>query len=912
MRDLVDRHRPRCIASVAPVLSVHKADRDRDDVQDTRADCRSSSYQHQDAADKNFPNRRTQRAAAALSIWVDLDSTSKKENFWKQPLTITNPDSLAYALLHHLQTNSVQNGKLEALHEVELESILAERRFTTADVEWWAWILSGDDPDMRAERFLTRSRRPPLFLLLEILRAPIQRVDNLKGLILETKSLLLNDEGSRHTSSTEDIGAPISWESSNRRTGNDVMARVLLDALLEQARRISPPAIVSIAQLIFPYMIVSLGKKMGGPLELSPWKRSRLCSMYNTMLLKLSAPAKIEPFYSMVYNAQAQRILLESGNLFEPPFLLNCGGYKSIIRVLIASKKIESETKAAGLRARTWPPWRVEQDGMDAQRPRQDDMSRALLVLLAAQESGYDPDANDVAMRILAGQELDGTPTVQKRTISHKPGTPLKLLPYHELSPMVWAARIEATRDIEEAWSAFSAFSDAGGQHDQTTYAVMLEKLIFERLRATGIRREPGGVSGDAKEQLPPNNDKYSAFYRSQLQPPTFDMLYRRMLDADIKLPTRLVALAVETVADPIDAMQYLADAGAGKRTLTLIKGGHDSSGPQILSKIPKQIFAAIIGMLGRFAPRAALKPISVAIGRYHYNPLQGGPRLPRTAQHEHRLDEAPEERREWVIVELSSKPMHRSFIDPLHTAAKLLLTRKNQYRPAWYRLFETLARSGLVHNRRLSQAKNDILSWRVMKLMLSEFQKCGLELDPEGFCSVAWVVRKAVIAESSPSVTRDDIKPLSDSHLTILKSEFRKLTRTNDDDYLPRLWNPIRGYMLHAYMLALGPAREELEMVYVLNWMVDNHRTLNDMVAQAVNGHRSLRYVFVAARIYLRAPRNILKAQALVDSVPAWGGWPDEQELEEYVARGLSDDAVTFPTYSPARDEQTHESPIS
>ncbi|EDN97484.1 hypothetical protein SS1G_12009 [Sclerotinia sclerotiorum 1980 UF-70] len=277
--------------------------------------------------------------------------------------------------------------------------------------------------------------------------------------------------------------------------------------------------------MVPPYLFHNLHRgSMSETLE--PKEHGRFSEFLNKLLHALSRPSSSIPFGSMFHNWHAQTVLLSLANRTKPPLTIDRLGYHSVQAVLLATQKTNEESRLANLQARGWPPWRVDQDGMDAQRSSDEDMSRVVFAIRQMKEAGYNTNLRTHVHHILGGQEDDGTPTIHTRSMSKAHIRKLRSLEKSSpLNPRVWSARIVATRDVQEAWSAFKNFHRLGGTPTSSIYHAMMEKIEAEN-RRTGRFRAVDVLPGQGKEVLPPFSDNFSDFYKEELRPPpTIDVM---------------------------------------------------------------------------------------------------------------------------------------------------------------------------------------------------------------------------------------------------------------------------------------------------------------------------------------------------------------------------------------------------
>jgi hypothetical protein len=760
------------------------------------------------------------------------------------------------------------------------------------DVEKWAWILSGEGPDQMVVRFLATPFEKPTFLLLEILRRDILHVRTLKLILIytwdhivgKTRPDLLN------TSDVE-IDALVPWSEVTQFSVGSIESpfqpphleetefAMLLSRLLYHARRIWHPAIVSISHMVAPYVSSILDSDSANPKCLDRYTHTRLSKLHNQLLRLLALPASINPLKSMAHNWQAQRVILQTALQFEPPLTLDHNSYRAIVQVLAASKKSEKEFKVASLRNRSWPPWRVDQDGMDAQRSPEEDSSRVIMATMRTKESGYSEDGQDIAMRILGGQEPDGTPTIQTRKLikrrarnASSRSIPLELDVHH------WAARIQATRDIQEAWSAFTGFEESGGQPSLSMYFAMFEKLNYESARA-GRKEMQDASPGDGKEVLPSSNDNFSTYYRLRLQPPTLSDLYAKMIGQGLRPLGRCLTFLVQHARTVDEGLRYLRDSGLDNQAVSFLGGSSKQISPSILEKIPIQAYAAFIVLVCRFAPRAIMSKTGLNDSRDLKRITTGAEEASNVTEREESVEPVV---KRWDILEMTT-PSGRSHLNPLHHAVGLLKHRRMHFRPAWYAVFNTLARRGVIVDRNLvGHPKNDILSWQVLEAALGDFHKSGLELDPRGFQIICNGFEKAVLASFNVS---EEYGVAVLGAFPLLKTEFMKIFESGETTYgLPNLLHGVHGAHLHAYVRVLGLMEEYDEMLSVLEWMVKNQDALHEIAILSRNGLKLIRRVIIAIKVFCSGTDSAVEAERLVESVEKWDGWPQDFEAQKYI----------------------------
>jgi hypothetical protein len=738
----------------------------------------------------------------------------------------------------------------------------------------------------------------PVFVLLEILRRDISKVKFLRSLLDYSRDHILkrivptrSPIPENRPGTAEDIEEITKPDISTSSEGNrhhsvakpqrfkleETSFTVLISRLLYQTRRIWPSAMVDVAHMAAHFLRSFSGSNVGSPGSLDSRTFVRFCEMNNYFLRLLALPSSLEPLQSMTYNWSAQKVLLTLAGQFEPPLRLDHASYRAVIQVLTASKKSAREAKSATFRNRSWPPWRVEQDGMDAQRSQEEDFSRVISAVMRSKESGYTQDSQ---LSIFGGLDTDGTPTIHTR----------KLLKWRTLGSFtqagesrddeagLWAARIETTRDVHEAWGAFTEFHRKGGQANLSMYFAMLKKLNYES-RRSGQESNMHGTPGDGREVFPVPDDNFTIFYRLRLQPPTLQNLYQEMRAAGIRPSGRCLSFLLRHARTTDEGLQYLLDSGLDVQVVAYLANGGERQVPaNVVAQVSDQMLTDFISLVCRFAPRV-VKTCSDSELEIVEHVREKGFSL----AHSHVR----------TVREAGAQRLHHSRLrNPLQHAAFLLKSWLPKFRPAWYALFKGLARRNLVMIRRFAldperMCENHEQAWRVTIAALKDFQDCDLELDPEGFHLICQTFAKYAEAAFHKS-EEHQLLLIKTSH--IIRAEYAKLIDGSEElSYgISRLWHTLEGPHLHAYVRAMGLIGDHAAIISLLEWMVKNHEELEAIALQTTNGHRMLRQTVVAIKAFCDGTDHaVATAQTLVEQVESWGGWPGEEEVRNYLDRG-------------------------
>lgn len=739
----------------------------------------------------------------------------------------------------------------------QLPKVLRDQGITQEDIGHWIWILSGRNAKEMLDRFLENPPVQDHMILMRILRWDIQDVRSLRKVILHVWEHILRVP---QLDKSEDMMDPVvrtSMKSIFTVHGkilkdDDMTFMRLISLLLYHVRRIWPGAMPSIANMLIPYSESILADLPNDCRNLDAKRHRRLCNLYNGFLRRFALPASINPLESMSHNWNAQRRLLEFGGQFQPPLILDERSYRAITTVLAASKKTARESKVTALRSRDWPPWRIAQDGMDAQSTPHEDSSRVLLALAQKANSGYAPSPRwDSILRIVGGQELDGTPTIHTRSlIKPREGRLAQQTSdtAYQMDPAIWARRIEATRDVQEAWSAFVEYQSRGGIPTQAMYFQMFVKLHSERKRqsyAEDSHQQAMG-RGDGREVMEVAKNNFSPSYQSQLEPPSVLALYEKMISSGIRPSGRCLNFLIQRASSITYGLHILRQSKRVSSDAWLWLSGKDTTTRPVLfdpEKVSDDTFFAVVHLLCRFSPDAA----KLKAGGY---PPLGNEAKASTAK-------------------------------PLSHAASLLKKRLPMFRPAWYALFRALAKKDVVISRNLAgDPKNCILAWRALMGTLKNFHDCGLELDPEGFrhiCSAAF--NTLPVLQTLPE--QEEVL----SALDLLKGEFAKLVEVQMSIYgTPGYLHQISGYDLHLYVRVMGITGEYEEIMGVLRWVVANYEYLRVASLASSKERRHMRKLFVAVRMFLMETRYMDEAKNVLREIPDWEGWASEEEVEEYV----------------------------
>lgn len=850
---------------------------------------------------------------------------------------------------------------------------LSGKGYDISDLTTWEWILTAKSAEQAALRLtvlakqqhsnLTTGKSIPTFVLLFLLR----RQDTNSRCLL----LLLEHAWDRllHQGSfcgDAEVHPPLFQE---RKKGvakqffysemSEPTIFLMVVRFLRQARKVWPAAIVSIAAMMTKYIGGTSVRSDSTPGAPIPEQTSaRLTFLYNKMLSLLGLPSNMHPFKSLVYHQQAQFIVLKRMSEFQPTLIVTREGYRGIITVQLAHKKTSREREWAAMKALSWPPWKEEKLGIDKDIGVEHGISRASEALLRARESGHPLRAWEDVAGVLAGWDTDRSPTIQTRAIVKRnnflpdvyradaaPSAPVQ----HDKE--LWAARIRATRTVDEAWACFLAFKSLkDSQPSEVVYYAMFEKVISEAKRvkrgllngsakpADDSRGTSKPLPGDGKETFPVPGPREAIYVRT----PTPDVkeYFNMMTDDKIKLSGRFLAFSWHH-ADTFEVgIKYLRESSLDFSTIQALLGQNVTREVKQtkLMLMGDHLFASFIAFLSRFAP---------SIRRHNLGSDYNVGKLPLHTVFSHS-----------TMIKLGS-----THINPLLQASQLMEIRKPYYQPPWTALLSALARPGrIVNNFQMHDLNTqDAMTWKAMCSVLSQMREIGLDVDFSGFQILCVGLEKAIIASQrlihaynlpvSLAHGRDqeiglhaesekrhsailDAEQVLSTGVLLVKSIFKRLVETGFgwDNLTPHVSEPLKGpdsirkitrlpklqemprpAHLHAFIRVLGLREDYIGILSLVQWMGCHTPELMAVASEPMKGMHLARRCVIAIRVFLErswlmvdhedyegdqraddqvvddgAPREIVqKVFAVIDENEDWGGWPTDVEVTAYCRKG-------------------------
>ncbi|GAB7366192.1 hypothetical protein MBLNU230_g7752t1 [Neophaeotheca triangularis] len=853
---------------------------------------------------------------------VDAKNAKRHANDW-----VAHPDSVLTISLTSIVARYIMHAGTSATDRQvaasyfkltnEEEELLRANDCSLQDIEAWSSILQDADPLKAATRLVETSRahgdiKPSDAILRYLLRR--------RYLGSSAIRVLLNHAW--HSSSFSRSASSLSNTSM-----------ITFVRMLRHAKEVLPEAIESITALL----LQSLPRPdMENEEGLNRKQLALLTHRTNKVLSLLSFPASESPFKNNVHQQEALLGVLKYMADFQPPLALNREGYRAVIRLQLAQGKTSSEKQWAELKALSWPPWKEERTAMDASIGLDYGTTRAGHTLFRMAEAGYGPRAWERAAKLYAGWDPDGTPTIQTRTLFVKPSAAFQ---GRDRESLPWAARIETTRTIQEAWACYLAYEDMKLPPSEDVNLAILRKLHQEERRhwamadgetvsSTNLYATRHVYPGDAREIAPlPPSTHLETYTRSQ--PPSMDDFYRNLSERGVQLQDRCLAFLVANASMLRHSVEYLRSASdRHPAILDLLGWRHDHS----LDTLPDKLFHAFIAALCK---HMHARPPSRWITTRHTT---------RSDQ-----DQALDREHNQADTFLRANPVHS-----LVHATKLVSSRPTFHPPSFHTLLQGLAKyhsqlapshkpalalvqpirtqsqaqdanqSPTISQSSLTQPYNPnfphIVNFRLAQQTLHAARNLHGDIDEAMLRPFCIVVENTTLAcwrillsdPDPPSSERAKQIP-TDPAVEVAKKTLHSCRRlwevargvlgigmTDDEHVDPDhrdeqapLLQPPSPALLHALIRALGLSAQWPEILILVRWMARHEDSLRQrrQVKEAFNGQRLQRRAIVAVRAM--GERAFLPQEV--------GGVPDEigEHGEE---DGSAENSTTASASEPAR----------
>ncbi|KAI4164959.1 MAG: hypothetical protein LQ342_001235 [Letrouitia transgressa] len=814
---------------------------------------------------------------------------------------------------------------------------LDAKGYDITDLATWAWILDSSTSEITATRLAmvhsipnpvsTKFKPVPTYIFLLILRRTDVNAPALKSLV-EHAWYRLGSMRSPDDSTSSGIERSDAKANSREAIAPEVLypnmtqptIMTIIVRLLRHSRNVWPALCVNITEIFNEYVIGRC--TFGDSASQSREESAQLSFLCNRMLSLLSLPSSSKPFQSLFHRQKAQFMVLRKMVQFDPPLIVDREGHRAVTRVFLACKKTARERKWASLKSRSWPPWKEEKLGLDADVGIDFGVSRATESMRRAVEAGYESRGWESTARILAGWDTDGSPTIQIRSLLQQ------LHPrYTEISSKdVWAARVQASRTIDEAWACFLACKERGISMTPNIYRALFEKLLA---RTTPKPKMPTFtmsrshhqlydiLPGDGKELSGDPVSQHEAIY-VKAPPPDVVGFYSTMLLDGVRPSGRLLTLLLTYAETYHVGLKYVEESNLSDEVKKILVPFENCIWSQdhknCLRDIPTHIFAAYVTFLCRFARNGQGDSVYI-----------------------------------------------RS--DPFLHAHRLVRCTRPFYRPPYNALLESLSRyrNIIFHDRvtyfdTLSQASS---KWNFACALVRNMHSIGLECDFIGFfylCRTLGNVHEAnqsaahqqperlagiLVSDVALRVSQDlrsveegasNVRKKLQKGLVLIKSLFKRISMPNKITLdavgpplaknagilkqfrstggissIPRLLAVPEPTHLHAYIRLLGQLSDSNGILELLRWMSAYSDEIITEGYESRNGPSMMKKTLVAARTFLESHNDNMEesvmngtrnekgtdeqalkkmleeARNIIDSNESWGGWPTDDEVKVY-----------------------------
>ncbi|KAK2737294.1 hypothetical protein FQN57_000378 [Myotisia sp. PD_48] len=661
-----------------------------------------------------------------------------------------------------LSEGTIDNVLLEVFDDAAL-AYLSWKGYSVGDVMAWAWILATPSAYRSAIRYvefeqsiLTRSpeaRHVPVFILLFVLRRRDIDPSALQLLLKQSWKLICNSP-TFHRKSPRPASSNKTWN----RGGDNKTINLIFSRLIRNALKVSPATLVPIAQMITTFYNRDLAVKDLDQLDLRDVRD--LTNIYNQFIESFSQYCSVEPYHSSRIQQTAIFHILREMRTFNPPLALTRSSYQAITKILLASQKSKSEKQWARFKAASWPPWKEDKLGIDAGR-LEGSKSKSMESISQMTQAGYASTSWDQVASILAGWDVDGTPTIQTRTIlptprsdSTFPGDPapvkhssrkgyLGILPTSVPTPppsepnetqkmaecYIWAARIRATRTIREAWACFLSFQEQNLAPTQEIYIEIAEKLVFADQKQEFFPSEASNtVPGDGKEIFAEPSSLRDVIY-VHTEPPKLESFIRQMASSGVKIPNRILTLLLSRTTSIETGLEYLTysqltvdQIQALTTNYTVVVNNRQES----LASIRDSIFASFIQFLCKNAAAHSSTEKDLNLRFRTTFPVILLPSLP----------DDPSQQSRTVVAEQA-----------LAHATYLLRICLPRYMPTWHGFLLALSTGKRVRDCGFRTSTQRVVAWREALDVVQWMQQSHITLDLKCIENLAHMLTKVILS---------------------------------------------------------------------------------------------------------------------------------------------------------------------
>lgn len=848
------------------------------------------------------------RAALSRKSGTQVDIRNIQRAPRKSPQTIVARQILAeYHNTTHFQVFGPQLIASEAKY-------IAARGYNNADIMVWVSILTTEDGDDAARTFRTGTANTtgtghsmdqpiPAFLPLTLLRRPHLSPTALRDIIIRLWAELRRHNRIPHV----------------RFTLTSVPMFLIIVRLLRHARRSWPAALVTVTQMFLHYFTLPVElKRPSHRTFIAKIKRQTL--LYNKMLSLLSLPTRPDPFNAIPYHQRAQFDIVGAMANHDPPLNITREGFQAIVSVQLAHRKTPQEQDWSQLKIKSWPPWKQDKTGLDAEKDQEYGSPRALQAIRRAAEAGYSPGYWEQTAKILSGWDLDNSPTIQTRSNQlHRYMSLDRPLEYWggldkqnavpNLSQRsLWVARIEATRTVREAWACFLSYQDLvltrpQSDHRIHVYNAMLVKLLAKEQVSEPIEEERRNElrslePGDSREILPePIAPREITWVHTP--PPTVEELVREMVLFKIVIRDHTLTLLLWRTRNLARGLHWLYLASLTQtRVRYLLKPQVDD--PAQLQEVPHTVFMAFLRLLCRFPSYTR----SHLIGE---SGLEWKPSLTPFFHAVRLLQSRPGSVSEGLKIILKPLESSRSTITGIDEEESADAPTPI----SWIRRLRFM--QNLVRNIAVTNT-NALYSAGFEHLHLSLHERAliaAFELKSQWDQTPAKLAAEDVVSyvndllESTSSRMRKRFYSIAEG----ATSEDPSLERSNHSLaplQMPSLLRVPNPHVLHGLVRLLGFLRDYRGIVDLFSWLQWHEHVIAATAHEPRNGRAMLRRTAIAARVCferawvadqdtgemsrLSADESMQQElEAIVRESQLFGGWPDDMDVWRYVEKDIA-----------------------
>ena len=797
--------------------------------------------------------------------------------------------------------------ELSKIFNIKTVNFLDAKGYQETDIMLWHWVLSAVSSEraalrlnlawaLAAQRMVSKKPPIPVFVFLQLLRrkslSPYslfylishawQRlggvVPKFPSRVLENRltKVLTQPRGILNKGSGTNSLSLLASSTGNPYNMTEPSIMLMTVRLLRQARIIWPASLPSIATLFTRYINGHVHALGTADKSLA----SRLTKLYNRVLSLIALPSSQTPFTQIGHHQQAQFIILRAMDTHKPPLVVNREGYRGVVRVQLAHRKTLSEQGWADLKSHSWPPWKEDKLGFDAEKGAESGLSRASHALRKMYEAGYSMQSWEQTAQIYTGWDTDESPTIQIRKLipanfksSKVPLQVDSLAQSAKNEPIevsTWAARIRATRTLDEAWACFLSYHKVHRKREEQVYLAMFEKLFFDLKRSRKEQREfsedtnPMVYPGDGLEVFPKPSYSNVGIY-VPTPPPTIDAFLALMIDDGLQPARRLLAFLLSHA----DSFKFGRKAyDLSYRPSLIIKSflyrRDEEAIPSVARAVkewPGYLQAAFLSFVGKFV-----------------TPMR--PRKP------------------WMQSASSVHEEHKPRGD-LDFGLAILFQVQPRYLPAWYSVMSTSASGSRTDHHDVDET-HLLNSSRILRIA-HNMHKIGLEVDMQGVQLMCVALEASILARSkfSTHMCKQDGygKPLDRvrseelyaTHITAeatranqdllayAKQAFQRcisisspitifqdslaptswlMSQTNGSidpqTTLPRMSDMPPAATLHALVRVLGLLHDYNGILQLARWIAQHRLELHLATMERGRGDGMLRRMVIAIRVFL------------------------------------------------------------